>query len=149
MSMPMPMPMPTPASSNDTMNMQNMVMQMSFFWGKNVTVLFKDWPDNHLWMYILALSFVFLIALAVEVLSVSPTIRAAKTPFLGGLIQSSINTVRIALGYLVMLSVMSFNIGIFIAAVAGHFCGYFIVKFRQLVADSHSGPSTNLSTNKV
>ncbi|GAA0181726.1 hypothetical protein LIER_30275 [Lithospermum erythrorhizon] len=94
------MPTPTgPSSSNDTMDMQNMVMQMSFFWGKDVTVLFHGWPDNHLGMY---------------------------TPFLGGLIHSSIKAVRVALSY----SVMSFNVEIFIAAVAGQFCGYFIVKYQ-------------------
>ncbi|KAG9157884.1 hypothetical protein Leryth_000054 [Lithospermum erythrorhizon] len=98
------MPTPTgPSSSNDTMDMQNMVMQMSFFWGKDVTVLFHGWPDNHLGMY---------------------------TPFLGGLIHSSIKAVSVALSYSVMLSVMSFNVGIFIAAVAGHFCGYFILKYQ-------------------
>ncbi|KAG9155930.1 hypothetical protein Leryth_004176 [Lithospermum erythrorhizon] len=82
---------------------------------------------------------------SIEVLSLSPSIRAPKTPFLGGLILASINTFRVALGYLVMLSVMSYNIDVFIAAVAGHFCGYFVVKFRRL----QSSPSSNISTNKV
>ncbi|PSS32649.1 Copper transporter like [Actinidia chinensis var. chinensis] len=136
MPMPMPMPMsPGSMSNNDTMNMKDMVMHMSFYWGKDATILFQGWPNHSLPMYILSLFFVFLLSLATEVLSVSPA--AAKqwtSPVAGGLIQAGVYALRTALAYMVMLSVMSFNLGIFVVAVAGHTVGFFLVKCRAAAA---------------
>ncbi|KAG5583788.1 hypothetical protein H5410_044222 [Solanum commersonii] len=110
----------------------NMVMQMNFYWGKDVTILFKGWPNNNLGMYILSLFFVFFMAFGVEIMSMGP-IMINKRPI--GIIQSGIyNTLRMVLVYFVMLAVMSFNIGIFIVAILGHGLGYVVVKFRELVA---------------
>ncbi|WMV44245.1 hypothetical protein MTR67_037630 [Solanum verrucosum] len=109
----------------------NMVMQMNFHWGKDVTILFKGWPNNNLGMYILSLFFVFFMAFGVEIMSMGP-IMINKRPI--GIIQSGIYyTLRMVLVYFVMLAVMSFNIGIFIVAILGHGLGYVAVKFRELV----------------
>ncbi|KAK6779209.1 hypothetical protein RDI58_021393 [Solanum bulbocastanum] len=109
----------------------NMVMQMNFYWGKDVTILFKGWPNNNLGMYILSLFFVFFTAFGVEIMSMGP-IMINKRPI--GIIQSGIYyTLRMVLVYFVMLAVMSFNIGIFIVAILGHGLGYVVVKFRELV----------------
>ncbi|CAI9779078.1 unnamed protein product [Fraxinus pennsylvanica] len=128
--------MPTPTSSssvyNHSTNMKQKTMHMTFFWGKDVVVLFQGWPDDRLGMYILALAFVFLLAVAVEVLAVSPPLKPGAQPVSIALIQASVYAVRMALVYLVMLSVMSFNLGIFIVAVAGHALGCFLVKYRAL-----------------
>lgn len=111
-------------------------MHMSLFWGKDVTILFDGWPDNRLGMYILSLIFVFFLAFAVEVLSASPLTTAVPftSPVVGGLTLAAIYALRVAIAYLVMLAVMSFNIGVFIVAVVGHALGYFLVKFRTLAA---------------
>ncbi|XP_055811673.1 copper transporter 1-like [Solanum dulcamara] len=111
----------------------NMVMKMNFYWGKDVTILFKGWPDNNLGMYILSLFFVFFMAFGVEIMSMGP-IMISKRPIAAvGFIQAGIYyTVRMVLVYFVMLAVMSFNIGIFIVAILGHGLGYVFVKFREL-----------------
>ncbi|XP_027070583.1 copper transporter 6-like [Coffea arabica] len=127
------MPMPTPPNSTMSTNDNMTSMQMSFFWGKDVVVLFRGWPDNNLGMYILALFFVFFLGFAVEVLSASPRVLKTTGVF-SSLSQAGAYAIRMALAYLVMLSVMSFNLGIFIVAVAGHGVGHFLVNFRKPAA---------------
>ncbi|XP_022842094.1 copper transporter 6-like [Olea europaea var. sylvestris] len=129
----MPMPMSPDSMYNNSMNMNDMAMHMNFFWGKDVVVLFDGWPNGRLGMYILALAFVFLLAVAVEILAAVP-IKPRMRPLSGGLLQAAVYAVRMALAYLIMLSVMSFNVGIFIVAVAGHAVGCFIVKYRPIAA---------------
>ncbi|CAI9780108.1 unnamed protein product [Fraxinus pennsylvanica] len=124
----------SPDSMKDNnMNMDDMAMHMTFFWGKDVVVLFDGWPNGRLGMYILALVSVFLLAVAVEILA-APPIKPRMKPLSGGLIQAAVYAIRMALAYLVMLSVMSFNVGIFIAAVTGHAVGFFFVKYRAIAA---------------
>lgn len=122
---------------SDGMNMA-MVMQMSFYWGKDTTILFSGWPDGRLGMYILALFSVFLMAAAVEILSVFPMIKSSMSPIGKGLAQAAVYAVKIGLAYLVMLSVMSFNGGVFIVAVIGHGLGHFLVK-RQILGAAGGG----------
>lgn len=122
--------------SPGSMNMQDMVMHMNLYWGKDVIILFQGWPSNNLGMYILALAFVFLLSTLTELISMAPALKPAGTtsPIIDGLTQTIPYTLRIGLSYLVMLSVMSFNLGIFIVVVAGHAFGFFLVKSRELVA---------------
>ncbi|KVH95013.1 copper transporter 2-like [Cynara cardunculus var. scolymus] len=126
MSHDMPMPMPMP---NATMNHMAM-MHMTFFWGKDVIMLFNDWPNGKLGMYISGLLFVFVLAIAVEFFSVFPTIKTGANPFVSGLTQASVYGLRMALAYIVMLCVMSYNLGVFIFVVVGHAVGFFLVKYR-------------------
>ncbi|PRQ43074.1 putative Ctr copper transporter [Rosa chinensis] len=128
---------------NMTMNSTTMTMQMSFYWGRNVTILFSKWPGNdqhNPGMYILALFFVFAIAFAMEPLSVWPTIKPSGSSVVAGLAQAFLYAIRISLGYFVMLAVMSYNIGIFIAAVAGHTVGFFVAKASALSITKPPGP---------
>ncbi|KAM1198321.1 hypothetical protein ACFX2J_009697 [Malus domestica] len=114
-------------------DMMKMNMQMNFHWGNEATILFKGWPNESTGMYILALLFVFVLAFAMETLSAWPVVKPSMNPIVAGITHASIYAVRIGMGYLVMLAVMSFNAGIFIVAVAGHTFGYFIVKASALV----------------
>ncbi|KAL6554168.1 hypothetical protein OROMI_019841 [Orobanche minor] len=109
--------------SNGTMMMRSrhMMMHTTFFWGKNAEILFDGWPGyDHPGMYVLALAVVFLLAVVTEWLSHCHILRRRLVA-----VQSVLYAVRIGLAYLMMLAVMSFNAGVFIAAVAGHGVGFF------------------------
>ncbi|KAL3531754.1 hypothetical protein ACH5RR_005275 [Cinchona calisaya] len=146
----MPMPSPPDSMYNNSTKMSEMVMQMSFFWGKNVVVLFKGWPDHSLGMYILALILVFFLGFGVEVLSATPSmLKRGTNPVASSLSHAGIYAIRMALVYLIMLSVMSFNLGIFIVAVAGHAVGYFVANFLKLANTTRIDETTSNSDPKV
>ncbi|GMN56510.1 hypothetical protein TIFTF001_025629 [Ficus carica] len=132
-NMNMDMDMDMDMNKNKTMN-----MEMRFRWGKNAIILFAGWPGQSLPMYLLALVFVFLMAVAVELLSLPAAVdkAAATIPTLAAYSRACVYTLRIGLAYLVMLSIMSFNVGIFIAAVAGHAVGFFMAKVDGAVRQS-------------
>ncbi|XP_024955717.1 copper transporter 1-like [Citrus sinensis] len=85
---------------------------------------------------------------AVEVLSISPQLVGSSS-MAALLIQACVYVVRMALAYMVMLSVMSFNLGVFIVAVAGHGAGFLLVKARALAAANRADsavPSAGISS---
>ncbi|XP_068644094.1 copper transporter 1-like [Aristolochia californica] len=115
------MPMPMPGDKPMTM------MLMTFFWGKNVEILFSGWPGyGHLGMYLLALFFVFALAVIVEFLSGIRPWKQGSNRAVAGLAQTGVHALRVALAYLVMLAVMSFNVGVLIVAIAGHTLGFLV-----------------------
>ncbi|KAK7339757.1 hypothetical protein VNO77_20439 [Canavalia gladiata] len=134
---------------NNTNNMMMMMMRMSFYWGKDATVLFSGWPNHSVGMYILAIFFVFFLAFTAEVLSMQPLIKRGTSPFLGGFIQTCVFFFRISFTYLLMLAVMSFNGGIFIAAVVGHSLGFFIAKTRALAIANREYKGSSSNTNSI
>ncbi|KAL2336502.1 hypothetical protein Fmac_010948 [Flemingia macrophylla] len=142
----------TPNMYNDAnMNRNNMMMMMSFYWGKDAIVLFRGWPDQSVGMYVLAILFVFFLAMATEVLANQPLVKPGTSPYVGGMLQATVHLFRVGFTYLVMLSVMSFNGGIFIAAVLGHSLGFFIAKSRALAMahTEHDKPSSNSVTSHL
>ncbi|XP_047162502.1 copper transporter 1-like isoform X2 [Vigna umbellata] len=65
-------PSPSPPTANDTMGTMmhhKMMMHMTFFWGKDTDILFQNWPGGKSDMYILALVFVFVMSVFVQLLS--------------------------------------------------------------------------------
>lgn len=111
-----------------------MAMHMTFFWGKQVEILFSGWPgDRGVGIYLLALLFVFVTAALVDCLS-SISRRLSRGPAAGAgdrrvsnaLLLTTLHAVRLGLAYLVMLAVMSFNVGVLIVAIAGHAVGFLV-----------------------
>ncbi|KAF9598113.1 hypothetical protein IFM89_025305 [Coptis chinensis] len=100
-------------------------MQMTFYWGKDSELLFSGFPGEKTGMYVLALILVFVIALLVEFLSHTRLTKGGGTNYVANaLVQTFIHGVRVGLAFLVMLAVMSFNVGVLIAAVSGHTIGF-------------------------
>ncbi|EOY33889.1 Copper transporter, putative [Theobroma cacao] len=122
---------PATQSTNGTSGMHHhgmmMMMHMTFFWGKNAEILFPGWPGSRAWMYGLALILIFVLAFLVEWLSHSNhLIKRGSSNVSAGLLQTFLHAIRVALAYLVMLAVMSFNVGVFLMAVAGHTLGFLL-----------------------
>ncbi|KAM0952146.1 putative Ctr copper transporter [Dioscorea sansibarensis] len=96
------------------------LMHMTFYWGKNSAILFTGWPGTSTGMYVLALVLVFVLAVLVEWLGHCRVVAGH------GLVRTAVHTVRVGLAYMVMLALMSFNVGVFIVAVVGHGVGFLI-----------------------
>lgn len=124
---------------------------MTFYWGKEVTLLLDSWRTESWTSYSLTL-LACLIASAFyqymenrrvrfKLVSAGKPSAEIETPFLqwklfrpgtkssaariGGAVIFGINS---AIGYLLMLAVMSFNGGIFLAIVLGLSIGYFLFR---------------------
>ncbi|KAM7258661.1 hypothetical protein ACFE04_014402 [Oxalis oulophora] len=103
---------------------KKMMMHMTFYWGTNSLILFTGWPGESKGMYALALLMVFVFAFFIEFMLHTRFLKKESNNVVAGLIQTCMHILRVGLAYLVMLAVMSFNGGVFIAAVAGHTLGF-------------------------
>ena len=116
-------------------------MHMTFYWGRRVTVLFDGWRTETWTDYGLTIIALLLVAAfyqyledrrlrlknlkaapaEIPLLGVSAARRAAAVRFT----VAALFGVNSAVGYMLMLAVMSFNGGVFIAVVVGLAAGYF------------------------
>jgi solute carrier family 31 (copper transporter), member 1 len=113
---------------------------MTFFWGNKAEVLFSGWPGDHGGMYALALIVVLLLAALTEMVSSHRLDRSTQGR---GLMQTALHALRVGLMYLLMLAVMSFNGGVFIAACVGHAVGFLL--FRSSVFGKQLQPQNEAS----
>ncbi|KAF3341933.1 copper transporter 1-like protein [Carex littledalei] len=93
---------------------------MTFYWGKNSLVLFNNFPGSNTGHYILALIIVFMLASGLEFLSHCCLIGPRWQRTVAELARTALHTVRMGLYYLVMLALMSFNVGVLLVAILGH-----------------------------
>ncbi|KAJ6826975.1 putative copper transporter 5.1 [Iris pallida] len=124
------------------------MMHMTFYWGKNVTILFDTWRTATWTGYALSLLALLLVSAFYQYLeSVRIRVRLLSRPRSAARKPSSIEAPLLlrggaagaaaprvlaaamfgansAVGYLLMLAVMSFNGGVFVAVVAGLAAGY-------------------------
>ncbi|CAI9779079.1 unnamed protein product [Fraxinus pennsylvanica] len=110
---------------------------LHLYWGKDAEILFSGWPDNHSGMYALALVFVFVLAVLVEFLSNLNLVKPGSNRVARVFFQTGFHGIRAGFAYMVVLAVMSFNGGVFIAAVLGHAIGYLI--FGSRISKKESG----------
>ncbi|CAA6661710.1 unnamed protein product [Spirodela intermedia] len=107
-------------------SMKKSYTHMTFFWGKNSEILFQGWPGTRGGMYALALIFVFVMGILVEWLSHCRLIKERWPRLPAGIFQTALHAVRVGIAYLLMLAVMSFNVGVLIVAIAGHALGFLL-----------------------
>ncbi|KAK9920523.1 hypothetical protein M0R45_029078 [Rubus argutus] len=120
---------PTPSFSGTTHH--RMMMHMTFYWGDSAEILFSGWPgrDDPV-MYGVSLTFVFVLAVLVEWLSHCRFIKPGAKDVAARLLRTGLHAVRSGLSYMLMLAVMSFNGGVFLAAVGGHVLGFLVFGSR-------------------
>lgn len=138
-------PPPDSSTASPEMMHHKMMMHMTFFWGTNAEILFHRWPGERSGMYALALIFIFVLAFLVEWLTHCRLIKEDSSRAAAGLIRTLMHTVRVGLAYLVMLAVMSFNVGVLLVAIGGHCLGFFLFgsKFFKR-SEAVSGKSSDL-----
>lgn len=120
-SSPPPLPPPPPAAH---IHPHSHPFHLAFYWGKEAQFLFPGWPDNKPGMYGVSLVFVFALAIFAEFLSNLDLVKPGANRAAAIFFQTGFTAVRAGFTYLVMLAVMSYNGGVFIAAVLGHAVGY-------------------------
>ena len=124
------------------------MMHMTLYWGKNVTLLFDSWKTNSWTSYLLSLIACFIIATFYQYLEnvrirlklFSGEGRTTPVPEIQAsllglnkvsrnkVVESVLFGVNSAIGYLLMLAIMSFNGGVFLAIVVGLTIGYFLFR---------------------
>ncbi|OWM68774.1 hypothetical protein CDL15_Pgr024961 [Punica granatum] len=102
------------------------MMHMTFFWGKDGYILFSGWPGTGTGMYVLALFVTFALAVLVEFLTRCRLMMGQGGGLARGVAKTMVHAIRMGLAYLIMLALMSFNGGVFIAAIVGHMVGFLI-----------------------
>lgn len=123
------------------------MMHMTFYWGRKVTILFDSWKTDSWISYLLSLAACFLISVFYQYME-NRRLQFKKPPppssTLGiPLISSKFSSdkwaparfagailcgINSAIGYLLMLAIMSFNGGVFIAVVLGLGVGYLLFR---------------------
>lgn len=126
-------------------------MHMTFYWGTKVTILFNSWKTDSWFGYLLTLLACFLVASFYQymedrrlrfksLVSTKPAVRSITgteaVPLLikrGGVNAPKYATavlfgINSAIGYLLMLAIMSFNGGVFLAVVLGLAVGYLLFR---------------------
>ncbi|KAK4854451.1 hypothetical protein QYF36_024027 [Acer negundo] len=129
------------------------MMHMTFYWGRTVTVLFDSWKTSSWLGYALTLVACFVVSAFYQYLEVwrfrlirlsvaggggGANLAGIDAPLLHRKVAGKYSAARIAgtvlfgvnsgLGYMLMLAVMSFNGGVFLAIVLGLTVGYFVFR---------------------
>ncbi|KAK8503183.1 hypothetical protein V6N13_025943 [Hibiscus sabdariffa] len=120
------------------------MMHMTLYWGKDVTLLIDSWNTESWLSYLLALLACFIFAsfyqymedrrLRFSSLASSDPSPPPYVPLLPNYRRSAkfatalLFGINSAIGYLLMLAIMSFNGGVFLAIVLGLAVGYFLFR---------------------
>ncbi|XP_022754791.1 copper transporter 5-like [Durio zibethinus] len=124
------------------------MMHMTLYWGKDVTLLIDYWKTDSWLSYLLTLLACFLFASFYQYMedrrlrfrsiafsnSSQPSSNVAADPLLpkyrcsSKLAMAVLFGINSAIGYLLMLAIMSFNVGVFLAIVLGLAVGYLLFR---------------------
>ncbi|KAI3443535.1 hypothetical protein Pfo_000200 [Paulownia fortunei] len=125
------------------------MMHMTLYWGNEVTLLFDSWNTKSWPSYALALLLCFLISIFYQRLealrlhlksassSANPSPPSLNTPLIVRKLSrnwrirlglAGLFGVNSAVGYLIMLAVMSYNGGVLLAVVLGFTVGYYVFR---------------------
>uniref|UniRef100_A0ACD5UX33 Uncharacterized protein n=1 Tax=Avena sativa TaxID=4498 RepID=A0ACD5UX33_AVESA len=125
------------------------MMHMSFFWGDRAVVLFPGWPgDRGAGMYLLCLLLVLALAALTEALALLSRRLARRggegeaTAAASAALLTAVHAARMGTAYIVMLAVMSFNVGVLLAAVAGHAIGFLLARSRVRTGAARAGDAS-------
>ncbi|XP_021756679.1 copper transporter 5-like [Chenopodium quinoa] len=132
------------------------MMHMTFYWGTKMVLLFDFWKTDSWLSYSLALLFCFLFSVFYQYMEdrrlcvltigiVPPPSDQPSTPFLHPRLGTRLSKsarfatavlfgVNSAIGYVLMLAVMSYNGGVFIAIALGLAVGYFLFRAKEYEA---------------
>ncbi|KAL9238732.1 hypothetical protein vseg_013116 [Gypsophila vaccaria] len=122
-------PQPTNMNMTTMPRKHGMMMHMSFYWGHSAIVLFPRWPGASAGMYALSLILVFVLAFLTELVS-RARVGKSNNGYGSSVALTILHGLRVGLAYMVMLAVMSFNVGVFIVAVLGHALGFLVFGTR-------------------
>ncbi|XP_042507008.1 copper transporter 5.1-like [Macadamia integrifolia] len=127
------------------------MMHMTFYWGKTVTLLFDSWKTDSWTSYALTLLAWFLFSVFYQYMEdrrirfkvFATSKNPINTPLLVSRLTGSgwsnparyaaaiLFGINSAIGYLLMLAIMSFNAGVFLAIVLGLAFGYLIFRISD------------------
>ncbi|CAA6655060.1 unnamed protein product [Spirodela intermedia] len=94
--------------------METRYLHMTFFWGRRTEVLFRGWPGARGMLSCRRL-----------------TELGRRSPLLGGFFRTAVHALQTGLAYLVMLALMSYNVGVLMVAIGGSAAGFLL--FQSLV----------------
>lgn len=145
------------------------MMHMTFYWGKDVTILFDFWRVKTWTWYAVSLLLVFLFSVLHEWLANQRSALSAKvekgedsvvsaaeedgdrrTPLISHaypgqksmykkVMEAILFGINVGLGYMLMLAAMSFNGGVFLAIVVGLAVGHLFFRSEGSPSDSACG----------
>lgn len=122
--------------------MEMEIMEMYFYWGTDVVFLFKGWTiTNNTGVYMIALAASFLFAVLIEFLNT----RKIESNLLYALVQAF----QLWTSYMLMLVLMTFNAGLFIAIMLGYTLGYSLFGFAPLTFRKRGVVDVSGSYNKT
>jgi len=148
--------------------MPHMMMQMSFTAGSQVTILFSGWKTTNAGQLFGSVIFIILLGIGYEGLKfwrerLAAQNLARQTSRISGqvegggpsrtsggdsfldrhhLIQTSLHLIQVAVGYLLMLIAMTYNVWCFLAVILGSTLGYFFVGWKRYSISSFSDHCT-------
>ncbi len=95
-----------------------------FWFGMDVDILFTGWPSGHGYFhFFMALAMVFILSMFAQIYAMTPMTTPKMVP--KSLIQhAALHCFRTFISFLVLLCVITFNLGVLMTTLVGHVAGY-------------------------